>query len=1287
GLYFEQLSDAEIYDIDMDHVGQYGRTLPFGGDGTFGAGIDINLKYGSYSGIDIHDFEFTDVGLSNKNGAGSSHAFGAGIVVKARNDGTDYSNPPATLDNVTIHNGTIDGTSTGIRIGEPTKANAGPTDVIVSNVEVTDAVAEYDNRTTSTLTVNIDTSDQNVSSNSDATGVIAYIDSTASSTTYTVNSGDTVTENSATGTDTVNARGSFTLGANVENLNLVDAGTGFDNFENFTLGTIDDGENGWTILAGGRDQAVVDLAGNHAFKMSSDPASGDFAGPYSPNIGVTAGEPASTSDGDVHIIKFRVKPVSSVADNSRLEVDTGTAQGTDRNNFMVIESIAGQGLRIAVADPLLNGDWDTDGDVNDFAAFTGNRTLIDGLDTTQWHDIELRVLYRDGADNDVIEVYVDGEKVGETTTFENYRDALGGTHAANAEANQTNRIFFRPGAGGAATDGPGGVNQGFYFDDITNTVTTNSTATGNGLANFINGNSGHNIIDGLDGADTIDGGAGKDTIDGGTGTDSINGGKGDDLIRETASDADVIDGGADMDTLQIDGTAADDTVVALYNGTKLTSINGGAISNIEAVTLSLAGNTAAGDTLSYATSSQAVTVNLGIGTASGFASIAGVENVVGSSGADHLIGDGNANVFTGGAGNDTIDGAGGTDTVIFSGNINDYAVQYDGNTQTYAVTHVGTSEIDSVKGVEKFSFNGTVFDVTGNPNLITNSFPPVFSSGTTSSFDENVANPTVYTAAATDADSAAVFGNIVYTLEGPDAGLFTINASTGVVKLIGSADFEADPGYSITVRATQGITSTTRAVTLSVNDLNDNNPVFQSGSTASVDENAANVAVYDANATDADTSFGNIVYSLEGANAAAFTINAGTGVVTLTGAADFETLPSYALTVRATQGTTSTTKAVTISVNNLNDQAPVFQSGTTASIAENTAASVVVYDANATDADSSATFGAIVYSLSGADASAFNIDAATGEVRLNSAANFEAKTGYAFGVTATQGSTATTQNVALAVTNVNEGVPGVLGTTTLTVESGSTKTPVGTVGTTAGTTFDVVSVSPGGGTVLNGTTVLAAGQTLTLAEANALTFSSGASSGSIQLLAHNGGADTTAVTVNLNVTAAVNATYTGTNSADRLDGAGGKDTILGKNGADILIGGAGKDTISGGSGKDTIYGGASKDVLTGGGSADQFVFDTTPKSSNVDTITDFQHGMDKIALDDAIFAAIGTSLTAKEFYASTSGKAHDKSDRIVYETDTGKLSYDADGNGAGKAIHFATLTGNPTVTLDDFLIV
>src|SRR5262249_44294176 len=197
--------------------------------------------------------------------------------------------------------------------------------------------------------------------------------------------------------------------------------------------------------------------------------------------------------------------------------------GTDRNNFMVIESFGGStnGIRIAVAEPNLSGDFGVGGTApNDW------RELVSHVDPTVWHDIELRLTYHDGANNDVIDVYLDGQLIGTTTTFENYRAALGGTHAANAEANQTRRVFFRPGANGAPQDGAGGQNQGFYFDNLTTSVYNNLSATGNDAANVITGNSGDNALSGLGGNDILYGNDGNDTLTGGLGNDTIFGGAG-----------------------------------------------------------------------------------------------------------------------------------------------------------------------------------------------------------------------------------------------------------------------------------------------------------------------------------------------------------------------------------------------------------------------------------------------------------------------------------------------------------------------------------------------------------------------------------------------------------------------------------------------------------------------------------------------------------------------------------------------------------------------------------------
>ena len=71
----------------------------------------------------------------------------------------------------------------------------------------------------------------------------------AGNDTYIVdNVGDVVTEALNNGIDTVRSSVSFTLGANVENLTLVDAASNTQTFDDMALGPIADGENGWKVL-------------------------------------------------------------------------------------------------------------------------------------------------------------------------------------------------------------------------------------------------------------------------------------------------------------------------------------------------------------------------------------------------------------------------------------------------------------------------------------------------------------------------------------------------------------------------------------------------------------------------------------------------------------------------------------------------------------------------------------------------------------------------------------------------------------------------------------------------------------------------------------------------------------------------------------------------------------------------------------------------------------------------------------------------------------------------------
>jgi Ca2+-binding RTX toxin-like protein len=156
----------------------------------------------------------------------------------------------------------------------------------------------------------------------------------------------------------------------------------------------------------------------------------------------------------------------------------------------------------------------------------------------------------------------------------------------------------------------------------------------------------------------------------------------------------------------------------------------------------------------------------------------------------------------------------------------------------------------------------------------------------------------------------------------------------------------------------------------------------------------------------------------------------------------------------------------------------------------------------------------------------------------------------------------------------------------------------------------------------------------------------------------------------------------------------GFENLIAGSGNDALTGNSLANSLNGGGGSDLLNGLGGNDVLVGGLGDDTFRFNTAPNTAaNRDTITDFANvagNNDAIQIDNLVFAALGAAtgpLGVAKFWASLTGTAHDVDDRIAYETDTGKLFYDADGNGAGVAIQFATLSNHPTITAADFAVI
>ena len=176
------------------------------------------------------------------------------------------------------------------------------------------------------------------------------------------------------------------------------------------------------------------------------------------------------------------------------------------------------------------------------------------------------------------------------------------------------------------------------------------------MGKTLHGTEDANTLAGTVSNDVIYGAGGNDRIVGGHGDDVLRGGAGSDTFDYAIGDGrDLIDGGADGDTLNIAGTSGRDQFDVSLAAGRITHVAGNQVLDVETVKADLLGDI---DTLVFS-GGDAVTVDLGTGSATGFASIAGIENVTTGSGNDVLKGGAGANVLTGRGGDDSywIDGS------------------------------------------------------------------------------------------------------------------------------------------------------------------------------------------------------------------------------------------------------------------------------------------------------------------------------------------------------------------------------------------------------------------------------------------------------------------------------------------------------------------------------------------------------------------------------------------------------------------------------------------------------
>ena len=96
-------------------------------------------------------------------------------------------------------------------------------------------------------------------------------------------------------------------------------------------------------------------------------------------------------------------------------------------------------------------------------------------------------------------------------------------------------------------------------------------------------------------------------------------------------------------------------------------------------------------------------------------------------------------------------------------------------------------------------------------------------------------------------------------------------------------------------------------------------------------------------------------------------------------------------------------------------------------------------------------------------------------------------------------------------------------------------------------------------------------------------------------------------------------------------------------------------------------------------------------ASNLDTIADYNSAADTIQLENTGVGLFNTLalgvLNALFFKANATGTATDADDRIIYNTVTGGLFYDSNGNAAGGFTQFATLSSLSVINSADFVVI
>jgi Ca2+-binding RTX toxin-like protein len=471
------------------------------------------------------------------------------------------------------------------------------------------------------------------------------------------------------------------------------------------------------------------------------------------------------------------------------------------------------------------------------------------------------------------------------------------------------------------------------------------------------------------------------------------------------------------------------------------------------------------------------------------------------------------------------------------------------------------------------------------------------------------------------------------------------------------------------------VNSSSQSFTITINDVNDNAPADLMLSNMNIDEDAdVGALVGTLSVTDADM-VGTLAYTLvdddNDPNNDLFEIV--DNEVRVKAGLDFEAAGSHMITVQVSDGVNASYEEdFTITINDVNDNAPTDLELSNKTVAENAALGAVIGTLSVADAD---TVGTYTYTIVDADDNPIEDDLFEIEgdkIKLKTALNDAQVGDHQIRVMVDDGDGHSyAETLTVTVSNVNEAPENVTLTGATVAELAAGGTVVGALSATDQDAGDVLSyrlTDDAGGRfeIKNGSLVVKDGFKLDFEQAQS----------------HN-------VTVEVKDKAGLITVKTFAVAV----GDASPEKTLGSAADDVFWGGSGKDTLSGGAGNDKLNGGLGNDLLNGGRGKDVFIFNTKlNKTGNVDKITSFSVKDDTIWLDNAIFKKLGSGSELKpgklkkDFFTFGS-KAKDKNDYIVYDKAKGALYYDADGSGKGAAVKFAQLDKKVPLTSLDFLII